>query len=150
MVWCHQSTSHYLNQFWPRFMSPYYTTRPQWVNSLGPGRYGSNFKSVMFKLLAQISRLSAHCEIALRWMPENLTDAKWTLVQATSHHLSQCWSTSMLTFGITSPQWGKGSEHLNYKKWKHKNMLWIEISTWITQWPIKNLKSINGIKHCDK
>ena len=32
MAWCHQATSHYLNQCLPRFMSPYSVTGPQWVN----------------------------------------------------------------------------------------------------------------------
>ena len=32
MAWCHQATSHYLSQCWPRFMSRYGVTRPQWVN----------------------------------------------------------------------------------------------------------------------
>ena len=36
MAWCRQATSHYLNQFWPRCMSPYGVTRPQWVNSFAP------------------------------------------------------------------------------------------------------------------
>ena len=31
MAWCHQVTSHYLSQCWPRFMLPYGVTRPQWV-----------------------------------------------------------------------------------------------------------------------
>ena len=31
MAWCHQATSHYLSQCWPRFMSPNGVTRPQWV-----------------------------------------------------------------------------------------------------------------------
>ena len=31
MAWCHQATSHYLSQYWPRFMSPYGVTRPQGV-----------------------------------------------------------------------------------------------------------------------
>ena len=29
MAWCHQATSHYLSQCWPRSMSPYGVTRPQ-------------------------------------------------------------------------------------------------------------------------
>ena len=37
MAWCHQATSHYLNQCWPRSLTPYSVTRPQWVNSLAPG-----------------------------------------------------------------------------------------------------------------
>ena len=36
MAWCHQATSHYLNQCWPRSPKPYGVTRPQWVNSLWP------------------------------------------------------------------------------------------------------------------
>ena len=32
MAWCRQAPSHYLNQCWPRSLSPYGVTRPQWVN----------------------------------------------------------------------------------------------------------------------
>ena len=53
-------------------------------------------------------------EIALRWMPLDLTDEKSTLVQvmawcrqATSHYLSQCWPRSMSPNGVTRPQWVK-------------------------------------------
>ena len=31
MAWCHQATSHYLSLCWPRPMSPYGVSRPQWV-----------------------------------------------------------------------------------------------------------------------
>ena len=31
MVWCHQATSHYLSQCWPRSLLPYGITRSQWV-----------------------------------------------------------------------------------------------------------------------
>ena len=34
MAWCHQATSRYLNQCWPRYMSPYGVTRPYWVNKM--------------------------------------------------------------------------------------------------------------------
>ena len=33
MAWCHQAPSHYLSQCWPRSLSPYGVTRPQWVKS---------------------------------------------------------------------------------------------------------------------
>ena len=33
MAWCHQATSHYLNQCWSRSMSPYGVTRLQWVRA---------------------------------------------------------------------------------------------------------------------
>ena len=31
MAWCRQATSHYQSQCWPRSLSPYVVTRPQWV-----------------------------------------------------------------------------------------------------------------------
>ena len=34
MAWCRQATSHYLSQCWPRPISPYGFTWPQWVNVL--------------------------------------------------------------------------------------------------------------------
>ena len=37
MAGCHKATNHYLSEYWPRSMSPYVVTRPQWVNSLRPG-----------------------------------------------------------------------------------------------------------------
>ena len=32
MAWCHQATSHYQRQSWPRSLSTFGVTRPQWVN----------------------------------------------------------------------------------------------------------------------
>ena len=34
MAWCRQATSHYLSQCWPRSLSPYAVTRPQWVKPI--------------------------------------------------------------------------------------------------------------------
>ena len=31
MAWCREATSHYLSKCWPRSLSPYGVTRPQWV-----------------------------------------------------------------------------------------------------------------------
>ena len=33
MAWCRQVTSHYLSQSWPKFMSPYGVTWPQWLKT---------------------------------------------------------------------------------------------------------------------
>ena len=33
MAWCRLATSHYLSQCWPKSLSPYGVTRPQWVNA---------------------------------------------------------------------------------------------------------------------
>ena len=34
MAWCRQATSHYLNQCWPKSLSPYGVTRPQCVKAM--------------------------------------------------------------------------------------------------------------------
>ena len=34
MAWCHKAPSHYMSQCWPRSLSPYGVTRPQWVNGI--------------------------------------------------------------------------------------------------------------------
>ena len=44
IAWCHQATSHCLSQCWPKSLSPYGVTRPQWVNmvvadGLAPNRH---------------------------------------------------------------------------------------------------------------
>ena len=46
----------------------------------------------------------------LRWMPQDLTDVKSTLVQvmacclrASSHYLNQCWPRSPTPYGVTRP-----------------------------------------------
>ena len=36
IIWCCQATSHYLNQCWPKSITPYGMTWPLWVNSLWP------------------------------------------------------------------------------------------------------------------
>ena len=71
-------------------------TREKWMSSLAPERCASNFKSIIFKLIKQNSRMGIVC--ALRWMPQNLTNKGATLIQvmawcrqATSHYLHQLW-----------------------------------------------------------
>ena len=67
------------------------------------GWFASSFKSIVFKLITQISSLATYCNIAVRWMPQNLTNEKSTLVrimvwclEATSHYYtSQFWPRSM-------------------------------------------------------
>ena len=49
-------------------------TRPQWVNSLAPGRCGRNLKYLNFNLTSMINILSISYEIALRGMAQDLID----------------------------------------------------------------------------
>ena len=95
------------------------TQTAAWVwqfNSLVPGRFQFNFRKVIFKLTLVNGGWGISHEIALRWMPLDLTDDKSTLVQvmacchqATSHYLSQCWPRSMSLNGVARPQWVKWS-----------------------------------------
>ena len=41
MAWCRQATSHYLSQCWPRSLSLYGVTMPQWIDSYWVNNYHS-------------------------------------------------------------------------------------------------------------
>ena len=84
-----------------------------WVggNSLAPGRTRCHFKTAIFNLVLLMGIFTSSKDNALRWIPRDLTDDKSTLVQvmawcrqATSHYLSQCWPSSMSSYGVTRPQ----------------------------------------------
>ena len=83
------------------------------VNSLAPGRSEFDSEYIIYNLVLLIGIFrSSHDDNALRWMPQDLTDDKSTLVQvmawchqATSHYLSQCWLSSLLPYGVARPQW---------------------------------------------
>ena len=84
-----------------------------WVlNSLAPGRCGNHFRNIIFKLIIQNDNLGTCCKISFRWMLQNLSNAKSTLVQvmawccqATIHYPSQCHPRFMSPYGIVRPQW---------------------------------------------
>ena len=92
------------------------TTSPVQVNlTHWPlGDFSLNLRKVIFKLILVNGGWGISYEIALRWMPQDLTDDKSTLVQvmawclqATSHYLSQCWPRSTSPNGVTRHQWVK-------------------------------------------
>ena len=84
---------------------------PHLINSLTPGRCGWDFKSIIFTLIIQNNSLDTCCEIALRGLPQSLTNEKSRLIQAPDSKplLGQCWSRSMLLYGVTRPvtHWGR-------------------------------------------
>ena len=43
-------------------------------NSLVPGGFDYSLKLVNFELISMINILSIFCKIAIRWMPQHLTD----------------------------------------------------------------------------
>ena len=50
------------------------------INSLAPGKFGSNFKSMIFKFIIQNDNLVTCSDITLIQNPKNFTNAKSTLV----------------------------------------------------------------------
>ena len=105
IAWCRQATSHYLSQCWPRSLSPYGVTRPQWVNvsailiqhclwlAVGvirlcsqnfiqylndPWEMWQHFNCVIFKHMLQIKFMSSFCEISPWRIPKNTLDDKST------------------------------------------------------------------------
>ena len=81
----------------------------RFINSMAPGRSQCNFKNVIFNLPLLMGIFKSAYDKILRWMPQDLTVDKSTLVQvmawcrqATSHYLNQCWPRSPTPYG---PQW---------------------------------------------
>ena len=82
------------------------------VNALAPGRSYCYFKNVIFNLALLIGIFKSSYDNVLRWLLQDLTDDKSTLVQimawchkATRHYLNQCWPRSPMLYGVTRPQW---------------------------------------------
>ena len=127
------------------------------VHSLAPRRFQFDIRKVMFKLTLVNGGWGISYEIALRWMPQDVTDGKSTLVQvmawcrqATSHYLSQCWPRSMSPNGVTRPQWvnsnppGQNGCHLGRRHFKcifvnENSSILIKISlNFVSKGPIDN------------
>ena len=78
---------------------------------LAPGRSECDSKNAIFNLVLLFGILRSSHDNALRWMPQDLTDDKSTLVQvmawcrqATSHYLRQCWFSSLSPSSVARPQ----------------------------------------------
>ena len=52
MAWCRQPASHYLSQCWPRSLTPYGVTRPQWV-------YWYNYRTWLCRIQCSMPHLSS-------------------------------------------------------------------------------------------
>ena len=60
--------------------------------------FNYHLKLVYFKLISMINILSIFCEIAMRWMPQHLTDHKSTLVQVLAWCHQATRPRSLLTY----------------------------------------------------
>ena len=67
MAWCRQAPSHYLNQCWPRSLSSYGVTRPQWVKLDWPDLVISGSLNGMVIHVRFVSEPTVYNEIAYLW-----------------------------------------------------------------------------------
>ena len=121
---------HYFIQYTPVIT---FTVPLTWINfnSLAPGKSECDSKNAIFNLVLLIGIFRSSHYDALRWMPQDLTDDKSTLVQvmawcrqAPSPYLSQCWLSSLSPYGVARPQWvnhniGKQLHPVKYVGWKY-------------------------------
>ena len=63
MGWCHQAISHYLSQCWPRSVSPYDVTRPQWVKVWGHLDMYFGVTSQIWDKTSNFSTMNSNCVI---------------------------------------------------------------------------------------
>ena len=80
-------------------------------NSLVSERYGSNFYSIIFKLISRIYIFGISNKITLRWMPQDF-NSDWSTMaqvmvwshQTKSHYVNQHWPSSVMPYGTTRLQ----------------------------------------------
>ena len=71
MAWCHKAASHYLNQCWPRSISPYGVTRPRWFKcKFLQGQHMKCFKYKVFT--GNIDGLVQNCSNSIAYTVELL------------------------------------------------------------------------------
>ena len=82
----------------------------QSFNSLAPGRFECNSKSVIFTLFLLIGIFRSYNDKAISWMAEDFTDDKSTLVQvmawcrrSKSYYLSQCRPRAISPYRVIRP-----------------------------------------------
>ena len=97
MACCRQATSHYLSQYWPRSMSPYGVTRPQWVKvsqmprnlSVWWNAYSRYNKEIQSIFLAYYER--SICDWWIPWGHRGLVCDVESFSMSQPHHGSMCY-----------------------------------------------------------
>ena len=68
MAWCHQATRHYMKQYWPRSVSSYGITRPQWINHTWYKRVlKPSFSFPAYRLYTVVPRLVKFVDQLTNW-----------------------------------------------------------------------------------
>ena len=75
MAWCHQSTSHYLSQCWPKAMPPFGVTGPHRVNTDQPAH--SSSIAFLQASIAQTDHLWPLWLLSQTWMNNYFHNKVW-------------------------------------------------------------------------
>ena len=117
MAWCHQATSHYLSQHWPRCMSPYGITRIQSVKwPLGPSdaiwrqRSGSPLAQVMACCLTAPSHYLNQCWLIISKVEWHSSKGKFTRDTSAINHWNYL-ENQVPKMSFKFP-WGQWVKHL--------------------------------------
>ena len=114
MAWCHQLTSHYLNQCRYSSISPYAFTKPQWVNTLRPRQNGRHFPDDIFKCIPLNENVWISIKLSLNFVTRGPITNIPALVQIMAWRrpgdkpLSELTMVCLLThICVARPQWVK-------------------------------------------
>ena len=112
MAWCHQATRHYLNQCWPRYLSSYGVTSPQWVDILRPSQNRRHFAGDIFECIFFNENSWSSLTISLKFVFKIRINDTPALVQIMTWRrpgdkpLFESMVVSLLTHTwVTRPQW---------------------------------------------
>ena len=112
------------------------------LNSLAPGICINNLESIILKHMLRIKFKSTACKIALRWVPQNLTNKKSTLVQV----MAWCNRQQAITWANVDPDLcrhmaSKGNNGLTlvdvsgvWQPWINNGGLSLPQQHYISQW----------------
>ena len=136
MAWCHQATCHYQSQCWPRSVSPYGITRPQWVkwhvvNSLSNAlswlrKFVHNFVPIVLLTISpwwrhQMETFSALLAICARNSPvPGEFPAQRPVTRSFNVFFDLCLNKRM-----SKQSWGWWFEMLPCPLWRHCNAVFL-------------------------
>ena len=150
MAWCHQATSHYLSQCWPRSLLPFDVTRPHWVNNKIQMQASHNTRTKKCNNLMSWHG-STFCIIGPLWGES--TDDRWILLTKDQWcrplmlpfmlAWTRCWTSCRVDGDlrchdahVTSLMW----HHSNTCKWLETYDMHMLMKTWI--WAILSYKYV--------
>ena len=104
------ATSHYLRQCWPRSLTPYGVTRPQWVNfedNLGNLEYSSKHNPGM-NARDLIDDESTMIQV-MAWCCQATSQCLYQCYPDLCHYMGSLGHDKLIHFGLWMPLWCHGS-----------------------------------------